>query len=93
MVPTQDIVLGVYYLTKETVHREGGGARLRQRARRSCWRSNAGQIDLLASIRLRYTGELIDLTTVRDDQDVLHTDVQDVENQLIDTTAGARDLQ
>ena len=35
-----------------------------------------------------YTGELIDLTTVYDDQDVIHTEVQHVKNQFIDTTVG-----
>ena len=35
-----------------------------------------------------YTGELIDLTTVYDDQDVIHTEVQNVKNQIINTTVG-----
>jgi DNA-directed RNA polymerase subunit beta' len=35
-----------------------------------------------------YTGELIDLTTVYDDQDVIHTEVQQVKNQVINTTVG-----
>ena len=35
-----------------------------------------------------YTGELIDLTTVYDDQDVIHTEVQNVKNQVINTTVG-----
>jgi len=48
----------------------------------------AKEVDLLSSIRLRYTGQLMDLTTVYDDQDILHTDVQEVEKQAIDTTVG-----
>ena len=33
----------------------------------------AGEVELLTPIRLRYTGELIDLTSAYDDQDVPHT--------------------
>jgi DNA-directed RNA polymerase subunit beta' len=87
VVPTQDIVLGVYYLTKEKRNARGegrvfGGSDEVQLA------LQAGQIELLAAIRLRYTGELIDLTTVPDDQDVLRTEIQYVEGQLINTTPG-----
>src|SRR4029450_8804176 len=39
-------------------------------------------------IRLRYTGLLQDLTTARDDQDVLHTEVQEVHGKIINTTGG-----
>ncbi|HYN05373.1 MAG TPA: DNA-directed RNA polymerase subunit beta', partial [Vicinamibacteria bacterium] len=37
---------------------------------------------------LLYTGELIDLTTVYDDQDVMHTEPQVVKGQVINTTVG-----
>ena len=47
-----------------------------------------GAVDLLSAVRVRYTGELIDLTTVYDDQDILHTEIQVVERQLISTTIG-----
>ena len=87
VVPTQDIVLGVYYLTKEK-HNARGEGRVFGSIDEVLLALQAGQIELLAPIRLRYTGELIDLTTVRDDQDVLRTEVQYVESQLINTTAG-----
>ena len=45
-------------------------------------------METLTPIRLMYTGELIDLTTVYDDQDVIHTEVQNVKNQVINTTVG-----
>jgi hypothetical protein len=48
----------------------------------------AGELETLSPIRLRYTGPLQDLTAARDDQDVLHTDVQHVENKIINTTVG-----
>ena len=46
------------------------------------------EVETLTPIRLMYTGELIDLTTVYDDQDVIHTEVQHVKNQVINTTVG-----
>ncbi|HEX6738883.1 MAG TPA: DNA-directed RNA polymerase subunit beta'', partial [Vicinamibacteria bacterium] len=49
---------------------------------------DAGEVETLSPIRLMYTGELIDLTTVYDDQDVIHTEVQNVRNQVINTTVG-----
>src|SRR6185295_18138544 len=39
-------------------------------------------------IRLMFTGELVDLTTVYDDQDVIHTEPQQVKNTIINTTIG-----
>ena len=47
-----------------------------------------GEVETLTPVRLMYTGELIDLTTVYDDQDVIHTEVQNVKNQVINTTVG-----
>jgi DNA-directed RNA polymerase subunit beta' len=48
----------------------------------------AGELETLSPIRLRYTGDLQDLTAARDDQDVLHTEVQTVQNKIINTTVG-----
>jgi len=87
VVPTQDIVLGVYYLTKERVTAQGAG-RVFGDPEEVMLALQSGHINLLAPIRMRYSGDLIDLTTVRDDQDVLRTEVQVVENQLISTTPG-----
>src|SRR6185503_10702793 len=42
----------------------------------------------LSPIRLRYTGDIQDLTASRDDQDVLRTEVQIVNNKIINTTVG-----
>ncbi len=49
----------------------------------------AGEVETLTPIRLRYTGRLIDLTSAgRDDQEELHVDVQDATKKVIDTTVG-----
>ena len=48
----------------------------------------AGELETLSPIRLRFTGTLLDLTTSRDDQDVLHTETQEVHGRIINTTVG-----
>src|SRR5207244_4500023 len=46
------------------------------------------EVETLTPIRLRYTGEVIDLTQAYDDQDIIHTDVVQFERQFINTTVG-----
>src|SRR3954449_2163015 len=48
----------------------------------------AGELETLSPIRLRFTGDLQDLTAARDDQDVLRTEVQPVVNKIVNTTVG-----
>src|ERR1700752_5528988 len=48
----------------------------------------AGEVETLSSIRLRYSGELIDLTTAYDDQDIIHTEPVRIERAFINTTVG-----
>jgi DNA-directed RNA polymerase subunit beta' len=74
VVPTQDIVLGIYYLTKENPNARGKG-RAFATPEDVVLAMEAGEVDLLAPIRLRYDGDLIDMDTVRDNQDVLHAGV------------------
>ncbi|PYP31893.1 MAG: DNA-directed RNA polymerase subunit beta', partial [Gemmatimonadetes bacterium] len=71
VVPTQDIVLGVYYLTKQKQGARGEG-RVFGSFDEALLALDLGEVDLLTAVRVRYTGELMDLTTVYDDQDVLH---------------------
>ncbi len=86
-VPSQDIVLGCYYLTKARPGSKGEG-RAFANADDVVLALEAGELETLSPIRLRYTGPLQDMSTMRDDQDVLHTDVQDVQNKIINTTVG-----
>jgi DNA-directed RNA polymerase subunit beta' len=86
-VPSQDIVLGCYYLTKAKSGAKGEG-RAFGNIEDVLLALEAGELETLTPIRLRYTGALLDLTTARDDQDVLHTDVQEVTNKIINTTVG-----
>jgi DNA-directed RNA polymerase subunit beta' len=86
-IPSQDIVLGCYYLTKAKSGAKGEG-RAFGNADDVMLALEAGELETLSPIRLRYSGALQDLTAARDDQDVLHTEVQDVENKIVNTTVG-----
>ena len=86
-VPSQDIVLGCYYLTKAKPGAKGEGRVFADRDHVVIALEN-GELETLTPIRLRFTGKLLDLTVARDDQDVLHTDLQDVQNKIINTTVG-----
>ena len=86
-IPSQDIVLGVYYLTKEKRGTKGEG-RAFANVDDVLLALEAGEIETLTPVRLRYTGRVIDLSTAYDDQDVLHTEPITVKNQFINTTTG-----
>jgi DNA-directed RNA polymerase subunit beta' len=86
-VPSQDIVLGCYYLTKAKSGAKGEG-RAFGNINDVLLALEAGELETLSPIRLRYTGMLLDLTTARDDQDVIHTEVGEVKGKIINTTVG-----
>src|SRR4030088_3529223 len=86
-VPSQDMVLGIYYLTKNKPGAKGEG-RVFGSAEDVSLALEAGEVELLTPIRLRYTGEVIDLTTAYDNQDVPHTVPVKMERQFIQTTVG-----
>src|SRR6202012_682978 len=48
----------------------------------------AGQVETLTPIRLRYTGQVLDMTTAYDDQDITHTEPVEFNKQYISTTVG-----
>jgi DNA-directed RNA polymerase subunit beta' len=86
-VPSQDIVLGCYYLTKAKAGAKGEG-RAFGNTEDVMLALEAGELETLSPIRLRFSGQLVDLTTARDDQDVIHTDAQEVKAKIINTTVG-----
>src|SRR5438874_3464081 len=86
-IPSQDIVLGCYYLTKAKSGAKGEG-RAFGNPDDVMLALEAGELETLSPIRLRFSGDLQDLTAARDDQDVLHTEVQNVQNKIINTTVG-----
>ncbi len=86
-VPSQDIVLGCYYLTKAKPGAKGEG-RVFGSIDHVILALESGELETLTPIRLRYSGELLDMTLARDDQAVLLTEVQNVTNKIINTTVG-----
>jgi DNA-directed RNA polymerase subunit beta' len=86
-VPTQDMVLGIYYLTKAKPGAKGEG-RAFANIDEVLLALEVGEVQTLTPIRLRYTGEVMDLTQAYDDQEVLHTEPTQFNRQYINTTVG-----
>src|SRR6202012_5371082 len=72
-VPTQDMVLGLYYLTKAKVNAKSEG-RVFANIEEVLMALAAGQVETLSPIRLRYTGPVLDMTPAYDDQGLTHTE-------------------
>ena len=86
-VPTQDMVLGIYYLTKAKKNAKGEG-RVFANSDEVLMALEAGEIETLSPIRLRYTGKVLDMTTAYDDQDLTHTEPIEFNKEYISTTVG-----
>jgi DNA-directed RNA polymerase subunit beta' len=86
-IPSQDIVLGCYYLTKARPGAKGEG-RVFGNADDVVLALEAGELETLTPIRLRLSGELLDMTVARDDQAILQTEAQMVTKKIINTTVG-----
>src|ERR1700687_582276 len=86
-VPTQDLVLGIYYLTKAKIGAKGEG-RVFANIEEVLMALEAKQVETLSPIRLRYTGPVLDMTTAYDDQDLTHTEPVEFNRQFINTTVG-----
>ncbi|MGA7683574.1 MAG: DNA-directed RNA polymerase subunit beta', partial [Terriglobales bacterium] len=86
-VPTQDMVLGLYYLTKVKPGAKGEG-RSFANIDDVVIALEMGEVETLTPIRLRFTGQVIDLTQAYDDQDINHTDPVEFNREYINTTVG-----
>src|SRR5213594_3767791 len=87
VVPTQDIVLGVYYLTKARPAARGEG-RIFDSIEEVLMAWDSGEVETQSAIRLRYSGPLIDMTTAYDEQAIVHAEVVDAKNHMLNTTVG-----
>src|SRR5216117_4110956 len=86
-VPTQDMVLGVYYLTRPKPGTKGEGRTFGSIDEvLMAW--DAGEVETQTSIRLRYNGPLIDMTTAYDEQALVHAEALEAKNHMLNTTAG-----
>jgi DNA-directed RNA polymerase subunit beta' len=86
-VPSQDIVLGLYYLTRKKIGAKGEGMRFASMDE-VLLALDAGYVETQTAIKLRYDGSLVDLERQRDTQDIVNAPVYDVRGQLLDTTVG-----
>ena len=86
-VPTQDMVLGLYYLTKARKGTKGEG-RTFASIEEVLIALEMGEVETLTPIKLRYTGQVIDLTKAFDSQNILHTEPIEFSKQYMDTTVG-----
>ena len=86
-IPSQDMVLGCYYLTLEKEGKKGEGRIFGSEDEVLLALENKG-ISLHAQVKLRFSGSIMNLSTYYDDQAVLICPVAEVHNELIETTPG-----
>src|SRR5271167_2950336 len=86
-VPTQDMVLGLYYLTKARPGTKGEG-RTFASINDVLIALEMGEVETLSPIKLRYTGKVIDLVKAFDNQNLMHTEPIEFSKQYMDTTVG-----
>ncbi|RMG15560.1 MAG: DNA-directed RNA polymerase subunit beta', partial [Deltaproteobacteria bacterium] len=86
-VPSQDMVLGPYYLTTANPYAKGTG-KVFANLDEVLLAHAAGAVGTQAPIQVRYSGRLIDLEAQGGSQDVLRADVIEVADMLLETTVG-----
>ncbi|MBX5495629.1 MAG: DNA-directed RNA polymerase subunit beta' [Bryobacteraceae bacterium] len=86
-VPTQDMVLGIYYLTKARRGTKGEGKKFAS-VDDVLIALEMGEVETLTPIKLRYTGKVIDLEKAFDSQNIMYTEPAEFVKQDMDTTVG-----
>ena len=86
-VPTQDMVLGLYYLTKVRRGSKGEGKTFAS-VEDVLIAYEMGEVETQTPITLRYSGKVIDLATAYDSQDVMHTEPVEYTKTDMQTTVG-----
>jgi DNA-directed RNA polymerase subunit beta' len=86
-VPSQDIVLGCYYLTRDKPGAKGEG-RVFASLEEVLLALDAREVTTQTPIKLRIEGDLIDLTQEHDTQDVMRATEQENVRRVINTTVG-----
>ena len=85
--PSQDMVLGVYYLTKGRAGALGEG-RIFSSAQEVLLAYDIGEVETQTSIKLYYSGPVIDLTMSSDTQSIRQTEPVFYSKQHLETTVG-----
>src|SRR4026209_1520071 len=86
-VPSQDIVLGIYYLTREKEGAKGEG-RVFASKEEVFLALDSKDVTTQTPIKLRVIGDLIDLTQEHDPQDIPRAAVQENVRRVVNTTVG-----
>ncbi|MEL7059984.1 MAG: DNA-directed RNA polymerase subunit beta' [Acidobacteriota bacterium] len=86
-VPSQDLVLGGYYLTLEKPGSKGEG-RVFPDFDSVLLALDADEVTTQTRIKVRYSGEFIDLTKQYNNQDIVHAELETLERELVTTTVG-----
>jgi DNA-directed RNA polymerase subunit beta' len=86
-VPSQDIVLGCYYLTLDRENLKGEGKAFNS-VDDVLLALDAKAVETQSIIKLRWKGDLIDLTKEHNAQDVMRAIVREKVERVIDTTVG-----
>jgi DNA-directed RNA polymerase subunit beta' len=86
-IPSQDMVLGCYYLTLEKKGQRGEG-RIFGTPEEALLAMENKEISLQSSIKLRFSGPFMNLATYYDDQAVMTCPVQEMKSELVETTPG-----
>jgi len=85
--PSQDMVLGLYYLTKSRPGARGEG-RTFGSTEEVILALEMGDVQTLTPIKLYYTGRVIDLVNAFDNQNILHAEPVEFRKQYMNTTVG-----
>ena len=86
-VPTQDMVLGLYYLTKDRKGSRGEGRKFAS-MEDVLIALEMGEVETLTPIELRYTGRVLDMTKAFDSQNLLRAEPVEYVKQYMRTTVG-----
>jgi len=86
-IPSQDMVLGCYYLSLEMKGKKGEG-RMFSSADEVLLALESKEVGLQANIKMRFNGHFMNLSTFYDDQAVLSCPVVEIDNGIIETTPG-----
>jgi len=86
-IPSQDMVLGCYYLTKARPGARGEG-RTFASTEDVLIALEMGEVETLTPIKLRFTGKVIDLVHAFDDQNIIHAEPIEFNKQYMETTVG-----
>ena len=86
-IPSQDMVLGCYYLTLEKKEMKGEGRIFASEDDVLLALENK-EVSLHVRIKLRFNGSFMNLSTYYDDQAVLICPITEMRNELIETTPG-----